>query len=195
MSSDVYFYKIVVPEIEIEDGFFSLETLDYDETGYARADGDVPEWLVREGTLVACRQNNIDMFATGQEMFGEKPVSISTGSYNLNTYCFHFEDGRAEYVDRADLDEYYEEEIFDVYVYGRDLIGIVERGEVVDMLRGYDFQEVETGDIRDVLQRYMSENEGELDDDFAGEYYLRPVYVLAKAMFVAENATVVCEIC
>ena len=191
MSADVYFYKVSPA------GFAPGSTVSSDDIGYERAyfrvGSDVPEWA-RVVPTVHVVNETIDMFAAGEAMFGERPTSISTGSYDFSTERFHFADGRYEDVSREDLQEFYYDDSFDAHILDRELLGVIENMSAVPNARELDGARVTPQMAEKLLRDYIAGNGAELEDDYASSYYLRPVYVLAKAMFEAAAATVVCEV-
>ena len=194
MSASVYFYRIVEPQIEPVDGVIDLDELDYN-TPYARDDGNVSDWIVEHGVFATLRRDTINMFDVGEQLFGKRPTSCSMHSYYPEIETFHFEDGTSEEITREELAKYYQEERFSGYVYGREQIGHMDNTYMIDDIRDYDECQITSDAAKDFLKRFMEGNAESLDDDYAGDYYLRPVYLLAKVMFEAENNTVICEVC
>ena len=194
MSADVYFYRIESPHIAVDDGIIDLDELDYD-TPWVRADSSVPEWISEQGVYAMLRRKTIDMFALGEELYGQRPTSISMNSWEPDVETFHFADGSEHDITRDEIESRYEEELFYGYAYERELIGRIEHFGAFDGIRGLDSQRIEPQTAKRLLNDYIVANQENLDDEWAGDYYLRPVYVLAKVMFESEDSIVVCEVC
>lgn len=190
MSSDICFYK-VTPSL-----FNAGSTIEFDDIGYERsyirADGDIPDWAY-DMPPVHVHCPSIDMFATGEALFGKRPTSISMNSWDLSEH-FHFADGTEEEIKRDDLVDYYYDDDFDAYVYDREIVGIIENSYLINDYRSLDNVRITNAMAGDLLQNYINENREYLEDEYAGSYYLRPVYILAKLMFEADNAVIVCEV-
>ena len=192
MSSHTYFYRISAPVLDGSGGVVDLDGLDYD-TQYCRADQTVPDWVIDNGIYAACKQSDIDMFKLGEELFGERPESIGLRSYDLDTYFFNMPDGSIHELPRIELEPHYQDEFFDAYLYHRERVGEIEDTYLVEGLEAFDFRRVSPADARKLLAGYIEQYAEELDGDYAGEYYLKPVYTLVKIM-LDDESVIVCDI-
>lgn len=194
MSADIYFYRIVTPQIPVQDGVVDLDALDYD-TPWLRKDNNVPDWVKEYGIHAELKRDVCDMFAVGEELYGQKPTSISMHSWNPDVETFHFADGTEHDITREEIESFSEEERFLGYVYGRQEIGHIENAYMIDNINDYDEHMITSDIARNLLKDYIDSRQDDLEDEWRGDYYLRPVYILSKVMFEAENSTIVCEVC
>ena len=195
MSTNIYFYKVVPAEYSMVDGYVDLDNLGYDNSWY-REGSDVPAWVPANAEKVSFQNSKLDMFAVGLEMFGKKPTSISMNSYNLDEHYFNFPDGSRELVYRDELEPYYEIEHFDGWIFGRELIGEFESYRIENYRElGLDEARIDEVFAEKLLRDYIQENLEDLDDDYSGGYYMRPVYVLTRVMLAAKDGDcIVCEV-
>lgn len=190
MSAEYWFYEVSHADIEEK---VKLDELDSD-CALIRADGTEPSWVYDVASKAEVHNWTVNLFEAGESLFGRKPVSISMGPYEYS-YRFRFDDGSWESVERVQLEPYYFDDVFDAFVYKREVIGRLAFLPGSIDLRDFDMRLIGIQEAMNILQRYISENEDNLDDEWAGDYYLRPVYVLVKVMLVLQRGgRVLCEV-
>lgn len=193
MSSHYYLYKASAPDLSQMTHRDGAVDADQCECRVFDATGDVPGWVLDLGIQAEMISNRVDLFAAGEDMFGQRPSSISTSSYDLSIYRYHFEDGSVEEVDRSLLDSYHEDVRFPAFLVELEEIGSLEDYRA-DALSAFDDRLISATELEDVVRGYMEEYEADLEDDWSGSHYSYPLYMLVKAMFAAQDGyDIVCK--